>query len=1117
MTSPLPSAGDRRARLRGALGWVLLAAAGLAAFLLVGRAGNEAVGRGARVLGALDPVFTVFLRAGEAALGALVHRARVVAIAVSTAALLVSAAAGIAVRRRAVPVHLLVAAICCGAWAQESFVVGLQARGWLLYGAGFALAVVLGVLRPMSALPGFPSLPPLGTREEPEPLPPFAGPGPPGALELLGLFAVVVFGLVVRAWALMELPDNFDPEMVGVMTAGRTFLGFKDYIATELLGTGNGVFHVLVHRVLYALFGTSIYAVRLTALFWGVAAIPLAYALVRRLAGVAPAFASGLLLATAPEQLFWSRNENAFFAPVAALALVTAHLTLSMVRRFSFGATLAAALFMPVSRFVYTPAFIMFSLPPLAFAHAVVFVKGAWRRAWVAAPLLLLGLGLWVFSLSAAVSWVKGERIFVHPAKVRGVEAWKHDVPAGAGALEIARIQAERVARNTGAVVRGFVVHADYATHWCRRFLVSPGLNTSIPMGVAVVVLLGVGWLLGQLRDRRAALLLIWIGIGLLPGTMSDEPEARRISLVFPAFTVTAALFLAGAARTVKEAAGERAARLANVLLGAATAALAGAALASHLLLPKQQLREEEQIRFAAPLFASADTVLHNLFYRSGRLMTLGNLDRLLDPARPVCTQYLDPRDFPGAALRPDCAFTYVLYPQLLSRAEIDTLRAKHRPGRIGFLLAETPQGKRHIELLTALFPQASLRRQAFDGSEALTAIEVDAGEFAALRSPEETVDGTATGGLFLKESGWYRFRLEPPCAGATLAVAGANEPTAEGRPFLAGVLPFEIRPPTTGACAAPWRISILRTDAAEGAPGEEALLLAPRVAAIPKAAGRPASTFAGYGPSSVFASFKGSPVDAGVDAHGRVHVLLWTDNAWQLSRYAPDGTREQTVVPDLPASPIWAGMSVAPDGSVLATCERKVLLYAPDGTLAASWRTPYEQPPSDATFLPDGRIAFVFRDRRTVELFSRAGKPLGAFGFFDGGTGRFISPGGIAAAPDGRLLVSEETGQAILFGPPGGEGAPRFLGEFTIDFAEDIRSDELRGAAFDADGRILVPQRSLHFPLVYTASGERLLARTSKLDLSSRRFANASRFIAAKDALYVVDAEARCLWKVER
>ncbi|HSB36947.1 MAG TPA: hypothetical protein VLH41_08710, partial [Thermoanaerobaculia bacterium] len=72
-------------------------------------------------------------------------------------------------------------------------------------------------------------------------------------------------------------------------------------------------------------------------------------------------------------------------------------------------------------------------------------------------------------------------------------------------------------------------------------------------------------------------------------------------------------------------------------------------------------------------------------------------------------------------------------------------------------------------------------------------------------------------------------------------------------------------------------------------------------------------------------------------------------------------------------------------------------------------------------------------------------------------------------------------------------------------------------GAAFDGDGRILVPQRSLHFPLVYTASGQRLLAAMAGRDLATRGFADASRFIPAADALFVVDAEIRGLWKIER
>ena len=86
--------------------------------------------------------------------------------------------------------------------------------------------------------------------------------------------------------------------------------------------TSIGFVHLLPNLVLFRLFGASLYTMRLTAVAFGVAAVPLMYWLVRRLAGCGPAVAATLLLISAPEQLFWSRNENANFIPIALLALL---------------------------------------------------------------------------------------------------------------------------------------------------------------------------------------------------------------------------------------------------------------------------------------------------------------------------------------------------------------------------------------------------------------------------------------------------------------------------------------------------------------------------------------------------------------------------------------------------------------------------------------------------------------------------------------------------------------------------------------------------------------------------------------------------------------------------
>ena len=59
---------------------------------------------------------------------------------------------------------------------------------------------------------------------------------------------------------------------------------------------------------------------------------------------------------------------------------------------------------MPFCRFFYAPAMLLFAYPVALYAHAAVFVRGAWRKAWYAVPLLAGGVALWVLSLSIALA-----------------------------------------------------------------------------------------------------------------------------------------------------------------------------------------------------------------------------------------------------------------------------------------------------------------------------------------------------------------------------------------------------------------------------------------------------------------------------------------------------------------------------------------------------------------------------------------------------------------------------------------------------------------------------------------------------------------------------------------
>ena len=117
------------------------------------------------------------------------------------------------------------------------------------------------------------------------------------------------------------------------MLASHTLDGLRQYLPYGLRGNSTGVAHLLPQMALFQLFGTSVYTLRLAAVLYGVAAVPLCYWLTRRIAGTMPAVVATLLLIVAPEQLFWSRSENTHFAPVAVAALVTVSLGLRLTER----------------------------------------------------------------------------------------------------------------------------------------------------------------------------------------------------------------------------------------------------------------------------------------------------------------------------------------------------------------------------------------------------------------------------------------------------------------------------------------------------------------------------------------------------------------------------------------------------------------------------------------------------------------------------------------------------------------------------------------------------------------------------------------------------------------
>ncbi len=1083
-----------REALRASLPLLSAGSLSLAALLGVVFHGRTEGARGDRVLSALDPLAFGFRAWAAVALTWLFeHRA---GLALFATLLLVAAAAVACVRggRRGLPAALLSAAAVAATWAEILLLADARPGGGALFAAAVLMAAAAAWMRPLPLTPGFPTL----TRESaPESS---ASRSLPGWTESMGLCALFFLALVTRAWAVNQLPSNFDEEMISVQTESRTAYGLRQFTATEFVGTSNGLATPVTNRLVFWALGVSLYASRVTALLWGLAAVPLFWGLVRRLCGGGLAtFGATLLFVCAPEQLFWSRSEVSVFAPVAALGLLFAHVGLSMVARFGIAPVLLAACMTPLCRFFYTAGHVLFVYPALLAAHAALFARGVARRALTALPVLLIGIAVWVASVSIAVAAAGGGRRFVDPARVRGESAWRAGFPSTASSLEVLRGQAARVAGNLASVGASLTSRQAYATHWYERFVVVPARNPMVCVGLTILAAVGLGYLLGQIAERRAVLVLFWLGLGLLPGVLSDEPDARRLSLIFVPILLLAALVVTAWVRLVREAGGRLAGNLARAGAGLAFAGVSTCGLASNLLLPIAPIVRDEQIRFARPLVERSDVLLHNLFYRHGKTLEFGVLDRLLSPAGP-CMQFVDRGDELLSLLRPSCDFREEVYGLTLAPAEIEARRRALQAlpsARVSYLFRDGSSSRRAVSVLLAFDPGARVFERDWPAmAEKLLAFEVNPEALRAATSPEASPGGVR-GGFLVPKPGWYRLVLDPPCPGARITAGAARWNGEDERPLLPGIFPFETSGPA--GCVSPARPLLV----ASGAAGTFApALTAPALALLPETVGVEPVSFAGWPRAREVLRTTDRISDFGVDREGRIYALFLRDQAWEVRRYSRGGVETERVRAELPLDASTGTLLVEPEGGCVAFSLRAFERFDRNLVRQARWELPGGLVGSHAARLPGGHLAVLTGS--FVHILGADGRVESVWGSEGKMRGAFELPIAVAYEAN-RLAVVEESGRVYVFRLDENPIALRPESRFKLAFAREPHPEYLRGAAFDG-GRLLVPYSPDEAPLIVDVLGTRLMPGHFSSDLRRKDLASPYRFSHAPGELLVLD-----------
>lgn len=1072
-----------------------------------------------RVLGALDPLVAGIREHGEAWVQAAYAHA--CAVVLGLAVLATSAVAvGLTTNgRRGWPLVVLAISLVAAAAGQAAFVCLQSGLGAGLYVLALLAALVLGIARPIlpagEAIRGF------------------------GYRDLLCLTVLSIAALLVRLYALNELPHLFNGEMIHSMLASRTMDGLRWYVPDGVVSNSTGVMHLLPQMFFYKAFGTSVYSLRLAGVFFGVVVVPPFYWLAHRFAGTAAAVVATTLLISAPEQLYWSRLESTNFAPVPLLSVITAHLGLSMVERFRLGSVAAAALWMPWGRYFYTAGSALVFYPWLQFLHAVLWVRGTWRRAWYVVPLLSLGTALWMVALSGVV-WLAGGGAFLlsNPARhgelvLRGVGAYSALSP-----LQLIAEQGRVSWGNLVAIVQA-IAYEGVLSEWYQRAIVAGSTTWMVPPLVALVAV-SLAYLLAQWRQPRIFSLLLWIGLALLPALLSMQPTDRRVVLLFPALYLAAGVATAAFLRLSREAGGRTVGLLFGVALGSVSAVSVGANLVSHFLLPMQRTGVEELIDFSKPIFRDSDAIFFDTDSSWAMVLAFGNADTFL--AKPPCYRQVQVGEWLRVATELTCDFRDATYKALLSPQRTEAAQQSYNPQRITILIDMDTPSREAVPMLQQLFPAAAFRSITTNETPGFVALTFDKAAVDALRTPELQVadnvkgadklrdtlvagaqlelrltgerDGGAgvRGGLFVSESGWYRVTALPACSGARLSLDGQNLAAAASLvPLLKGFHPFELELPDPLACRGPIRIEA-QPSATEAGPQDTAsVLVRPEAARVPGAQAEPLRTYAGHGEAKRIGATSGQVVvDFGLDAAGEVVVL--TQGSEQLTghRFAASGEELATWPVAIPSYlPLW-GMVVAANGFSYVAAGGPLYVFDRDGNLVDHWPKPSIYS-GQFTVLADGRLLSAVAQENAVFVLNPDGSVQDRWRAFDGGPGGFDRPLTVAMDEQGTIAVLDGTNQALLFSTPLDHFEPRFLGSFRVAYTQPPSP---RVVGFDPEHRLVFADPAAGIPLVYDRDGSRLLAATPDRDLGTRGFGAPLRIAATTDRLYLLDAQ-RHLWQL--
>lgn len=373
-----------------------------------------------------------------------------------------------------------------------------------------------------------------------------------GIREAVLLTVVFIVALIFRTYALNVLPDSFEGEL-SPFSAGAT--SFKGMFVANRGAYGPwaplGILYYLPIYLMTKAFGVTILALRLSSDLVGLFTLPLVYLLAARLGGrVAGLFASALF-ALECLNIGWSRTD---IHPHGVTTWPTLLMCWFLLRAFDtrkLSWACGVAFMMGLSWHQYPSGQSAVAIPLIAIG--LFWLANRWKfpLAGSQTAIVASGVVLWIVGLPLSYFLGDGQFYFSNPFTLTGPRAaWGEDsVPTSP--IDIALTVISKASSQLGDVLQGLFYRQPYLFHqeWISYADFVNG-RTVAWLEVPFVVL-GLLLLLRSFRRFESSVMAAWILAAILPGILSEHAYPKRLSTLFAALDIVAAISLASIVATL--------------------------------------------------------------------------------------------------------------------------------------------------------------------------------------------------------------------------------------------------------------------------------------------------------------------------------------------------------------------------------------------------------------------------------------------------------------------------------------------------------------------------------------------------------------------------------------